>query len=456
MSDPSRWPWVREMFWGLVAATQMASFLEADEPQRRYNGHRGNVTCLQFAPDERHFLSGGEDGRVYYVDSRSWNIVHELKGHDKPVRSVQFRSDGKQFLSAGEDGVVQVFSLDENRELVRLKLQGKSIRRAAFVPNKPEVVLGTSDGTLHHWDFEQHKELRAWTGHKSSIADLAVGKDGKNLFTLDYDGQACNWLLAEGRAVRELTSLNEPFTKKEPLRGVRGEYTVTASPKTTGLLEQLFRREPPKERYPPGVFSENGRQLLLTKVCTLKIQGRWFDPGQPADPPSGTAGTGTPLDAFLLPFSAFADILGSLTRSSGRAPGWRPFQKTVEAPQFLLQDPNTGTLGKRFFGGQGPGITALDLADGGNHLALGCLDGSVWVCTLSGRQATQLHPDPQAAIVNRRGGGKEALAMGLDPDSGFVTAVALNRGGKYAVAGHASGEVRLWNVHTRRIVQPAK
>jgi WD40 repeat protein len=456
MSDPSRWQWVQGVVWGLITAVQVAFCLAADEPQRPYTGHRGNVTCLQFAPDERHFLSGGEDGRVYYVDSRSWNIVHELKGHDKPVRCVQFRTDGKQFLSAGEDGVVQVFSLDEKRELARLKLEGKAIRRAAFVPNKPEVVLGTSDGTLNHWDFEQNKELRAWTGHKSGIADLAVSKDGKNLFTLDHDGVAYKWLLAEGRVVRQLTTLNEPFMKKEPLRGVRGEYTITASPKPPGFLEALFGNKTSKERYPPGVFSENGRQLLLTKVCTVEIQGRWFDPGEPADPPTRRTSTGTPFDLVVFPVFAFTDIVSSLTRSSGRAPGWRPFQKSVDAPQFLLQDPNTGTLGKRFFGGPGPSITALDLADGGNHLALGCTDGSVWVCTLSGRQATQLHPDPQAAIVNRGRGGKEALAMGLAPDSSFVTAVALNRGGKYAVAGHASGEVRLWNVYTRRIVQPAK
>lgn len=456
MSDPSRWPWLLGGVWGLITAVQVAFCLPADQPQRPYQGHRGNITCLQFAPDDRHFLSGGEDGRVYYVDSRSWAIVHELKGHDKPVRSVQFRSDGRQFLSAGDDGVVEVFSLAENRELARLKLEGKSIRRAAFVPNKPEVVLGTSDGTLHHWDFEQNRQLRAWTGHKSGIADLAVSKDGKNLFTLDYDGLACNWLLAEGRVVRELTTLNEPFTKKEALRGIRGDYTITASPRQPGFLEALFGNNPPKERYPPGVFSENGRQLLLTRECMVEIKGSWFDPGAPPDPPTRTSFTGTPFDLFFFPIFPLADILSSLTRSRGRAPGWQTFQQTLDASQFLLQDPNTGALGKRFFGGRGPGITALDLADGGNHMALGCTDGSVWVCTLSGRQVTYLHPDPQAANANRQPRGKEALAMGQDMDSSFVTAVALNRGGKYAVVGNGSGEVRLWNVYTRRIVQPAK
>ncbi|MCS6976189.1 MAG: hypothetical protein NZM31_04145 [Gemmatales bacterium] len=431
---------------------------DAQEARRRYEGHRGAVTCLQFAPDERHFLSGGEDGRVYYVDSRSWEIVQEFKGHEKPVRSLRFREDGKEFVSAGDDGVVRIHSLAEQRELGRLELKGKEGCRAVFVPGKTEVVIGTSQGTVHHWDFNQAREIRSWTGHKEGIADLAVSKDGKNVFTVDLDGSAANWLLEDGRVVRELTTLNEPFTKREPLRGVRGEYTITAGPRRSGFLEALGRLAGGNERkdlYPSGAFSENGRQLLLTKVCTVDIQGRWFDPGQPPDPPAGRAvgGSGTPFDVFVLPFSAFADILGSLTRSSGRAPAWRQFQKTLDAPQFLLQDPGTGALGKRFFGSPGPGITALDLVDGGNRMALGCRDGSVWVCTTSTRQVARLSTNPAGEGL-AKAGGKDALAVA--PDSSAVTAVALNRGGRYAVVGHATGEVRLWAVNTRRLVQPAK
>jgi WD40 repeat protein len=68
-----------------------------------YKGHKDKVNCLAFAPDGKHFVSGGADATV-----RVWDLagkqVAQLNEHREAVRCVAFSPDGKSVVSCG-DGI---------------------------------------------------------------------------------------------------------------------------------------------------------------------------------------------------------------------------------------------------------------------------------------------------------------------------------------------------------------
>jgi WD40 repeat protein len=135
-------------------------------PTHKPNDNSNRFFSLAFAPDGRLLAAAIEaewdrmrgisprDGviRIYDVATGDERMV--LKRHRKLVTSVQFSPDGKTLVSGGEDGTVRLWDLASGKELRRFEGHRDKVTCVAFAPDGRTVISGSGDSTALVWDVE--------------------------------------------------------------------------------------------------------------------------------------------------------------------------------------------------------------------------------------------------------------------------------------------------------------
>jgi WD40 repeat protein len=120
---------------------------------RKYEGHKGKVTCLALATDGKTFVTGSVDRSV-----RLWNLGSgKTKVVDQPaeVTAVAMSSDGKNVACGCSTGVVRLFDVSgaETKELHSFTQQTTPITALTFSPQGTFHFAGSKDGSFISWNL---------------------------------------------------------------------------------------------------------------------------------------------------------------------------------------------------------------------------------------------------------------------------------------------------------------
>lgn len=69
------------------------------------------LACVEFSPDSRTILAGGNDQVIYQFDANSGELVRELKGHKGLVRSLHLDSANGRVISGSYDTSVKAYDV---------------------------------------------------------------------------------------------------------------------------------------------------------------------------------------------------------------------------------------------------------------------------------------------------------------------------------------------------------
>ncbi|KAH9542366.1 hypothetical protein CY35_13G001800 [Sphagnum magellanicum] len=198
------------------------------------SGHGGSVTCGDFTPDGRTICTGGEDGSFRVWNPRTGESTRVVQGHP-------FHTEGLTCLSISSDSTIAITgSTDTNACLINIQTgrvagalteHTKSVETTGFADGLPMVATGGMEGKLIIWDLQtlsaratcEHEDgvvkllwspmsqviytgcldgkVRAWDGrtgncehvyqgHKDSILDIALTKDGRFILSGSDDNTA--------------------------------------------------------------------------------------------------------------------------------------------------------------------------------------------------------------------------------------------------------------------------
>ncbi len=117
-------------------------------------GHERWVAAVQFSPDGKRLVSGGEDESVKVWDARTGTLLWSVRENGSAVTAVAFSPDGKRVVAGRWDGVLKVRAAQDGRLLTTLRGHAENITAVVFSPDGKRIASGSGDDTLKIWDAE--------------------------------------------------------------------------------------------------------------------------------------------------------------------------------------------------------------------------------------------------------------------------------------------------------------
>jgi WD40 repeat protein len=402
-----------------------------------------NVCRLAYSPDGNLLAAAGDDRLVVLYDTKTWKILHTLRGHTSRITALAFHPDGT-LLASSSAGEIKLWQVDTGEEKLSLAGGGECMTNNGFINTYSQgrslaFVLGgeqlavrsASSIRLHRADSgELLREVKVGGG---ILTDIAASADGSRLAACSAEGATVRiWSLAEDRdpltfnfnfpggvGAQPYTTAFHPAGKTIAVGGIGRAVGIWDS-ETGNLLREFVS----PHQWEGGAwahclaFSSDGKML----VCG------GHEPGGPNgyvdrwETASGTA------RSTLWPggYAVLAVAFSPDGRQLAVPVCW--FGLNGVPDRISVFDPDDG---RQIMpdGAHSAAVSGLALATSGDWLASASYDGTVRTWDLEKLQSTrtfQAPHDEKASLANL------LLALAVSPDGQWLAGAVGNK------------EVRLW------------
>jgi polyadenylation factor subunit 2 len=168
---------------------------------KKFQGHKGAVRAISFAPSDLKFVSGGDDCLLKLWDFETGKEEKSMKGHHYTVRCAAWHPFKPLILSGGKDHKVKLWDARMAKCLDTIHGHKKSVECCAWTNNGNSFVTGGSDQKLKLYDLRRTSEsLMTWNcqapmgGNKNEVTAVAMHPHDETLFASgDYHGTINFW-----------------------------------------------------------------------------------------------------------------------------------------------------------------------------------------------------------------------------------------------------------------------
>jgi WD40 repeat protein len=444
----------KKLLWGDENTTIYLWDLETGEV-RKFEGHKGYHTGVDFDPRGRWIASASWDGTVKLWDlescnevqtfhslgyttnvafslngrylaagtvsgARMWDLTRpeapreiELKGRRNTQAFgnwLSFSPDGR-YLTSGSANTVRLWEVESGEARATMRGHSLLVFGTAFLDGGRMLASGGEDRTVKLWDVAQALgERDVLTAHSGTVESLVFTPDGQTLVSGGHDGRIRRWEVATGRRLDELgvPEVNRPVSSL----AISHDGRTLADPRV-GLWDmktaRLLKIESEESTSSSVAFSPVEAIVAMVHPGTI----RFWD-----------AVTGKPLRSLRIPLQHTVDSLAF-------SPNGRILASAGEEQKITLWEVDTGRELASNLVGHPAGIQSLAFSADGRTLASGSRDGAVILWHIA---------DPAHASLCRR----------MEGNAGAVWAVAYSPDGMSIASGNDDGTVKLWDPTTGR------
>ena len=155
---------------------------------------RLSVKALAYLPDGTKALSGGGDGKLLLWDVVKHSVLKTLEGHTKEISGVSASPDGLHAASAGFDGAIRLWNLQTGQSRVIDGHEG-SVHCITYSPDGKTLLTGGHDKTVRLWNAESGEQMLAFFGHSGTVHGVAFSADGRRAISGGADRTLRLWEL---------------------------------------------------------------------------------------------------------------------------------------------------------------------------------------------------------------------------------------------------------------------
>ncbi len=151
--------------------------------------HTGGVTCLALSPDGRFCVSGGVDKKIRIWDARKATLVRTIEGHQERVSALCFGPNGDSFASAGWDRTIRIWRPSSGAEVQLIQTEFERIPNIAFSPDGHRIVAGSKNRGFGIWKLGEPAKPAFFLPYERGVS-VACAPDGNRILL----GNAANGL----------------------------------------------------------------------------------------------------------------------------------------------------------------------------------------------------------------------------------------------------------------------
>ncbi|MHC4507480.1 MAG: protein kinase domain-containing protein [Planctomycetota bacterium] len=257
---------------GVESTTIQLWDVATGESVRTLEGHRSQVTDLQFTPDGRHLISSSSDQTIRLWDWSERQAAGSLYGHLDVVDGLAVSPTGEALASRCRDGSIFLWSLEHLSRPPAYQMLPVQVTFAVFTPDSRSIVAAEPNGGLAQWDVATLQENHRWRAAEPNAGQVAtLSGDGTQAAILDAEGQLS--LLDLVRDVERTNVLPHAVEVHYCWFNANGQHLVTFTYNESGTTyEARFWDLPSGE----PIGKVEGQNVGLTSSDILQALDAWF------------------------------------------------------------------------------------------------------------------------------------------------------------------------------------
>ncbi|CAK1602268.1 unnamed protein product [Parnassius mnemosyne] len=140
-------------------------------------------------------------------------FVAPTKTHNIHKNAVLSVSSGENAMAASscEGDKLLVWDTRTDEVLLDLKGHGGPVYRCKFFPSNVVLISAGADGSSKIWSAESGINPVTLIGHKMSVCDISIIDRGRNVITVSKDGSAKLWDVGESRNIANILEGHGPI-----------------------------------------------------------------------------------------------------------------------------------------------------------------------------------------------------------------------------------------------------
>nr|XP_039251943.1 periodic tryptophan protein 2 homolog [Styela clava] len=177
----------------------------------KQHGHFNNMRCLDYSPDGRYIVSGGEDSKVKVWNTLTGFCFVTFTEHTSSVTGVQFTRNGHVIVSASLDGTVRAFDMHRYRNFRTFTSPHPVQFVSLAVDYSADLICaGSNDNfNIFLWSMQTGRLLDVLAGHEGPVVSLCFSSAEALLASGSWDGTVKLWSVLETKSARETITLNQ-------------------------------------------------------------------------------------------------------------------------------------------------------------------------------------------------------------------------------------------------------
>jgi len=160
------------------------------------NAHPGGVETVEFTRDNKYFITGGMEGRLYMWSVSTGKKVDTLSHHSDAISAISSNENGRWIATAGYDKIIKVFNRSFRKNHYKLISHQEPVTTVNFLSSQ-RLLSTDKEGNILIWDVVKATVIGRLPKFDAHITAVCFDAEEKFLFVAGLGGMVGLYNLEE-------------------------------------------------------------------------------------------------------------------------------------------------------------------------------------------------------------------------------------------------------------------